>query len=272
MAAGAAIVLLAGASSAAAQAAPRATVVDPQIVSGSAQRQLDAARGRWRAADVRDYHFTVERQCFCVPAFRGPVTIVVRDDVPLAAPAPFTGVATVPRLHAVVQEAIDDRVDRLAVEYDKLGVPTSIFVDRSTSVADEEIGYRLSSFAVDAPQEHAKGDARLYLRWEGPLGDATHTLKCRDGVPTGSWPDRAVCTRLLTTSVLTEPITAETKDLRYTEDPQLFAVIGHIEGRRLKFKWVGRGSSTRLARLRRWETALGRDAIAAVREAEGGSR
>jgi hypothetical protein len=151
-------------------------------------------------------------------------------------------------------------------------VPTSIFVDRSTSMADEEVGYQLSGFAVDKPGDHAKGDARLYLRWEGPLGDASHTLKCRDGVPTGSWPDRAVCTRLLATPVLTEPITAETKDMRYTKDPQLFAVVGHIEGRQLEFKWEGRGSSTRLARLRLWETTLGPDAIAAVRAAGGGSR
>ena len=93
--AGAAVLLLAGASSALAQGPPRATAVDPEIVNGSAQQQLDAARGRWKAAHVGDYHFTVERQCFCVPASRGPVTIVVRDGVPLAPPAPFEDVAAV---------------------------------------------------------------------------------------------------------------------------------------------------------------------------------
>ena len=172
----------------------------------------------------------------------------------------------------MIQEAIDDRVDRLTVDYDKLGVPTSIFVDRSTGTADEEVGYRLFGFAVDTPLSHAKGDARLYLRWAGPLGDATRTLACRDGVLVSSWPVRAVCTRLLTTPVLAEPITFETKDLRITADPQLFAVRGQIEGRALEFSWAGRGSSTRLSRLRRWETALGPDAIAAVRSAGGRSR
>lgn len=264
MAAGA-ILLLTGASSAAAQAQLPAHPVDPEIADGTAQQQLDAARQRWQAAQIPDYHFSVERLCFCVPAFRGPATIIVRDGAPLAPPAEFADVATVPRLHAIVQTAIDDRVERLDVAYDARGVPLSISIDVSSMIADEEIAYRITGFTVDRPRYFAKGDIRLQLHWEGPRGNATRTLVCRDGVLISDWPDPAVCTRVLATPVLAEPITIETRDLRVIPDPTLFTVSGHIEGRSVQFVWPGRGSSTRLGRLRAWETALGPDAIAAVR-------
>jgi hypothetical protein len=263
--AAAAVLLLTGASSATAQARVASAPVDPGIADGMAQKQLDSARQRWQAAQIRDYHFTVERVCFCLPSFRVPATIVVRDDVPLAPPAAFDDVATVPRLQAIVQKAIDDQVERLNVTYDARGVPREIAIDRSSMIADDEITYRVTGFTVDRPRVLAKGDVLLRLRWEGPLGNATRTLRCRDGVLTSAWPDPAVCTRLLSTPVLAEPITRETRDLRFTRDPQLFSVLGHIEGRPLQFVWEGRGSSTRLTRLREWEKALGPEAIAAVR-------
>jgi len=261
----AAVLLLTGASSATAQAQLPAHPVDPEIADGTAQQQLNAARQRWQTAHIGDYHFTIERLCFCAPAFRGPATLIVRDGMPLAPPAAFQDVATVPRLHAVVQKAITDRVERLDVAYDARGVPVSISIDVSSMLADEEIAYRITGFTVDRPQYFAKGDVRLRLHWEGPRGDATRTLVCQDGVLTSDWPDPAVCTRVLTTAVLAEPITIETKDLRFTTDPKLFTVSGHIEGRALQFTWAGQGSSTRLARLRQWDTALGPDAIATVR-------
>ncbi len=264
--AAAAVVLLTGASSATAQAQLPAHPVDPQIADGTEQAQLDAARQRWQLAGINDYHFNIERVCFCLPAFRGPVAIVVRDGVPLAPPAEFQNVATVPRLHAVVQKAINDRVERLDVGYDARGVPVSISIDVSKMIADEETVYHITDFTVDRPRHYAKGDVLLRLHWEGPGGDATRTLVCRDGVLISDWPDPAVCTRVLATPVLAEPITIETKDLRITTDPKLFTVSGHIEGWSVQFTWAGKGSSTRLARLREWDKALGPDAIAAVRD------
>lgn len=147
LAATAVLVLTAAASSATAQA-PLGPV-DPGIADGTAQQQLDAAKLRWQAASVSNYHYTVERRCFCVPSFAGPATIVVRDDLPQATPAGFEEVATVPRLHAIVQKAIDDRVERLGVAYDARGVPLSIAIDRSSMIADDEITYLVSGFTVD---------------------------------------------------------------------------------------------------------------------------
>ncbi|MGH2942806.1 MAG: DUF6174 domain-containing protein [Solirubrobacteraceae bacterium] len=148
MAAAAALLVGAAASSAVAQAPAS---VDPGIADGTAQRELDAAKQRWQAAGIGDYHFTVERQCFCAPSFRGPVTIVVRGGAPDATtPAAFQDIATVPRLHAIVQQAIDDRVERLDVTYDARGVPLAISIDRSSMVADDEIAYLVSGFTVDS--------------------------------------------------------------------------------------------------------------------------
>jgi Family of unknown function (DUF6174) len=148
MAAAAVLLLSAAASTAMAQAPSGA--VDPAIADGTAQQRLDAAKQRWQAAGIEDYRFTVERQCFCVPSFRGPVAIVVRGGVPDAAtPAAFQDVATVPRLHAIVQQAIDDRVERLDVRYDRRGVPLSISIDHSSMIADDEIAYVVSGFTVD---------------------------------------------------------------------------------------------------------------------------
>src|SRR3954454_16830320 len=75
----AAVVLLTGAGSATAQAQVPTHPVDPGIVNGTEQQQLNAARQRWQAAHIGDYHFTVERLCFCPPSFRGPATMIVRN-------------------------------------------------------------------------------------------------------------------------------------------------------------------------------------------------
>jgi hypothetical protein len=256
------IAALAGAATASA-AAPAA--VDPQIANGAAQQQLDAAKADFQQAGIGDYHFSVERLCFCAPAFRGPAAIVVRNGAALSPPPEFEELSTVPKLHAVVQEAIDDEVEKLTVQYDANGVPLSIFVDVSAGFIDDEITYRVTNFVVDHPKAWARGDLALHLQWKGPDGNATRTLICRDGVLLTAWPDAAVCTRLLAAPSLAEPITIETRDLRVTRDPRLFTAVGHVEGRFLAFAWRGQGSSTRLGRLRAWETALGADAIATVR-------
>ncbi|MGI9099249.1 MAG: DUF6174 domain-containing protein [Solirubrobacteraceae bacterium] len=182
------VLLLTGASSAMAQTPSPAGAVDPDIANGTAQQQLDGARQRWQAAHISDYHYTVERVCFCVPSFRGPATIVVRDDAPLDPPASFEDVATIPKLHAIVQQAIDDRVERLGVTYDALGVPQSISIDPRLMIADDEITYRITGFTVDPRSRllvafHRTGgligvDDRLSVARDG-LAIRT----ARDGVP-----------------------------------------------------------------------------------------
>jgi hypothetical protein len=117
---------------------------DPSIRDGSAQRALDRARRRWRRAGVHNYRFRITRSCFCPPS-DDPV-IFVRDDRPLNATSSTRHVATVPRLHRRVQEAIDDEVDGLEVRYDKRGIPREIGIDRFRMAADDEVSYSVERF------------------------------------------------------------------------------------------------------------------------------
>ena len=130
----------------AAQPAPPGDGVDPAIADGSAQRELDAARERWRAAGIRSYRFEARIECFCAPGTRRPELIVVHRGKPIDPPARLRAIATVPRLLRKVQGAIDDRVARLSVRYGRRGVPRSIAIDRSLMIADEEMGYVVDRF------------------------------------------------------------------------------------------------------------------------------
>ena len=115
-------------------------------MNGSAQRELDAARERWRAAGLRSYRFRARLQCFCAPSFRAPAVIVVRHGRPVDPPDRLRDVATVPRLLRKVQRAIDERVAGLSVRYGRRGVPRSIWIDSSRRIADEEVGYVVERF------------------------------------------------------------------------------------------------------------------------------
>ncbi len=108
--------------------------VDPEITSGAAQRQLDAARERWAAAAIGSYTMRARVSCFCDSETTRPRTLLVRDGRPARyrgkpvaqALRPF---ASVPRIHARVQQAIDDRVALLTVRYDRRGGVASLYVD-----------------------------------------------------------------------------------------------------------------------------------------------
>lgn len=114
---------------------------DPAIADGSEQAALDDARRRWRAAGLRDYRFRVALSCFCPPDIRKARTITVRRGRPKAPPQHLETIATVPRLFARVQEAIDDGVAELTVDYGRRGLPTLVVIDRSRRIADDEARY-----------------------------------------------------------------------------------------------------------------------------------
>ena len=122
--------------------APRSTP-DRSIRDGSAQRELDRARRRWRRAGIHNYRFSLSRQCFCPPV---SWVLFVRDDKPAGAPAEARKLATARRLHRRVQQAIDDRVAGLTVRYDRRGMPRSLHIDGRQNVADDEVGYTVDGF------------------------------------------------------------------------------------------------------------------------------
>ena len=116
---------------------PPPNPADPRIVSGGAQRALDTARARWRAAKVRSYDWEVRRSCFC------PVTgwrlVKVRNTLPArSTKADVQDIATVPRLFRVIQHAIHERAHSLTVVYGARGVPARVSIDAVQYLADEE--------------------------------------------------------------------------------------------------------------------------------------
>jgi hypothetical protein len=121
--------------------------VDPDIVNGTEQQRLDAARATWRGSGVRSYRFRVARQCFCPVRVTKPAVITVRDGRPVDAPRRLRKVATITRLFRVVQRAIDDRVDGLIVRYgSERGIPRKIHIDFEQMLFDEEVGYVVDRF------------------------------------------------------------------------------------------------------------------------------
>jgi Family of unknown function (DUF6174) len=143
------ILLVALAAPAAAQSPPAPQPFprdepDPSIRDGSAQRALDRARKRWRRADIHNYRFELSRSCFCPPTDQ-PI-IFVRNDRPLNATGSTRHVATVPRLHRRVQDAIDDGVADLGVRYDRRGIPREISIDGHRMIADDEVAYGVERF------------------------------------------------------------------------------------------------------------------------------
>ncbi|ADB49149.1 DUF6174 domain-containing protein [Conexibacter woesei] len=121
---------------------------DARILDGTAQRNLDAARERWHALGATSYRMRVRVQCFCPREITRPRTLAVRRGKPVApVPEHLRPYATVSRLFARVQEAIDARVAALTAEYTATGVPRTIFVDRSFMIADEERGVGVDRFS-----------------------------------------------------------------------------------------------------------------------------
>jgi hypothetical protein len=113
--------------------------VDPAIADGSAQRALDAARARWRATGIHSYDFRASVLCFC--AERGPGLLRVRAGRPVDPPRHLREVATVWRMHRLVQRAIDARAAGLDVSYGRRGLPLAIDVDWDAGIADDEFSY-----------------------------------------------------------------------------------------------------------------------------------
>jgi hypothetical protein len=130
---------------------------DPSIANGSAQRKLDAARHRWHRAGIHNYRFSIDTICFCPQG--APQVLFVRNDRAVHPPPGLRDVATVRRLHKVVQDAIDRGVAGLSVRYDRHGVPRRIGIDGRRNVADDEITYRVPNF-WRGTKGHGGPDAR----------------------------------------------------------------------------------------------------------------
>jgi len=98
----------------------------PRIADGRAATALEHARERWAAMRLADYAFTVGWECACEEP-RDPPVVVVRGGIPVDPPSAVRHVATVERLFALVERAIDERDHVLRVRYDgRTGLPRVI--------------------------------------------------------------------------------------------------------------------------------------------------
>jgi hypothetical protein len=119
---------------------------DPSIADGSAQHDLNAAKRRWRRHGPRSYTYRLRLACFCPPDALQPHTFVVRAGRPVHPPKGSRGVATVPRLFSIVQDAIDKRADGLRVAYRTKGALEEVSVDQYRNTVDDEYAYSVDRF------------------------------------------------------------------------------------------------------------------------------
>ncbi|MDQ3523228.1 MAG: DUF6174 domain-containing protein [Gemmatimonadota bacterium] len=121
--------------------------------------RLERNRRLWSAAKVDDYRMTVKVQgamfyAAAVVEVRDGVPVSVTPSAPTSLPATHSATAfqaldTVEELFEAVQRAIKQKPARLEVKYDpELGVPVSLYVDVSTTIADEEHGFAVENFQV----------------------------------------------------------------------------------------------------------------------------
>jgi len=126
---------------------------------GKVARELYRNQQRWYAYNLKNYRYTLQISCFCTEEFRQPVIIEVRNGKLKSISRPkggatidleaFERYSTIPKLFNLVKKAIADKADRITVSYNpKYGYPTSISIDQSEMIADEEIYLTISNFQV----------------------------------------------------------------------------------------------------------------------------
>ena len=113
-----------------------------------AQHELARNRQRWASSSTHDYEFEFRRLCFCPEEATEQVRIVVRQDAIVSvvrtrdgqpATTAFVAWPRVDELFADVQQRLDQRTERLDVQYDPtFGYPRSIVVDIALMAADDE--------------------------------------------------------------------------------------------------------------------------------------
>ena len=148
------LVPLAGCPAPAEVEPPEGPVVGPIADGGEPSDpspEFVAARERWTEADLGAYSMTLQRICFCpTPDYTGPFEVAVRDGAIETVMLEGASVdvergETVEALFDLIAEAYERGAESIAVDYDpEWGYPTSVGIDYSAQMADEEIAYRVS--------------------------------------------------------------------------------------------------------------------------------
>ena len=132
--------------------------LSPSQIRGQ-RAELSVARRRWAQQGPPSYRYRFQYLCFCPSSLATPVEIQVRGGTVVAVLDPVTGrpvpsdarrpTPTVEGLFAVVEDAIERRVDWIDVQYDLvMGYPAVIRVDPNTRAIDEEYSYFAGSLTA----------------------------------------------------------------------------------------------------------------------------
>lgn len=130
----------------------------PPAVGGpsylAVQESLDEKRSDWDAAAMNSYDYHYRRSCFCPEGGKTVVVTVAEGEVTEAfyleggvylSDTELQWVYTIDGLFDEVQDAIDERVYELSVEYhETLGYPSRIAIDVDEMMVDEEITHFVS--------------------------------------------------------------------------------------------------------------------------------
>jgi hypothetical protein len=128
----------------------------------STDNDLERNEKLWKSENIRNYDFTLTRNCFCPEDWRGPVNIQVRNGLPtsvtyvsngqIATSEKFGDVNTIEELFNIIHDAYEGRgifeqkAQTVTVSYhpDK-GYPLKIYIDVSQLIADEEQGFTIEN-------------------------------------------------------------------------------------------------------------------------------
>jgi major membrane immunogen (membrane-anchored lipoprotein) len=126
--------------------------------ASSVPQELTAGEKLWKDRGLKNYDFTIERQCFCPEEWRGPVNIQVRDGAAVSVTYVSDGTAvtegkfdnadTIDKLFTMLKNAyagkgdFEQKADTIDVTYNaQMGYPETFWIDVSQLMADEEQGY-----------------------------------------------------------------------------------------------------------------------------------
>ena len=133
--------------------------------TSSIPQELTTSEKLWKDQGLRNYDFTLERQCFCPEDWRGPVNIQVRNGATVSVTYVSSGAAvtegkfdnadTIDKLFTMLKNAyagkgdFEQKADTINVTYNaQMGYPTTFFIDVSQIIADEEQGYTVTNLVA----------------------------------------------------------------------------------------------------------------------------
>ncbi|MCC5657097.1 DUF6174 domain-containing protein [Nostoc sp. XA010] len=129
-------------------------------ITNSNLTQLRINRQLWNQKKINNYRYKLSNNCFCLPDFRGPVIIEVRNGITKSITNAQTGkrvnpqvlqqlqqYSTVPKLFNLILNTINSGESELTVVYNpQLGYPTQINI--GNLAADAGVFTTISNFEV----------------------------------------------------------------------------------------------------------------------------